>query len=93
VSNNIKELLLQAQKRRLASSERQFMKKPSKVPALRRIDAIARRMAKQWVLDKDIRARVGEEEFAYRMFAGAARRGREIGRQEMKQLVQGARDL
>lgn len=60
------------------------MNRPSKVPALQRIDALARRMAQQWMHDRAVAERVGEQEFAFRKFRAAARKGREIERSERR---------
>jgi len=55
----------------------------SKVPALLEIDKLAQKYAKNWMRDADVKTRVGEEEFAFRMFRAVARAGREIGKREV----------
>lgn len=60
------------------------MRHPS-APVLIKIEELARQMALEWVRDqKGLREKCGEQEFAYRMFRAAARKGREIERKFSK---------
>lgn len=60
------------------------MKKRSKVPAIAQCQDVAAKMAKFWSAEDDLRDRIGQEEFYYRMLVVAARKGREIGREEVQ---------
>lgn len=57
----------------------------SKVPALIKIDDLARKMSIRWMQDKSTRENIGEQEYAFRMFRAMARDGRKIGQQEIRE--------